>query len=74
MEPERRAAIRLAMEGDIAAHLFHQPLGDDQPKSGSAVATGDAGVGLAERLEQTRLIAFRNSDTGIVDLDFDLYP
>lgn len=26
----------------------------------------------AERTEQTRLIAFRNADTGIVDLDFDL--
>jgi hypothetical protein len=37
------------------------------------VTTGNTGIGLTERLEQTRLIAFRNPDPGIVDLNFDLY-
>ncbi|MNE04414.1 hypothetical protein D3C80_969430 [compost metagenome] len=31
MEPERRSAIGLAVEGDIPAHLFEQFLGDHQP-------------------------------------------
>ena len=60
------------MEGDIASHLFHQLLGDHQPQARSAVTTGNARIGLAESLEQTRLIALRNTDAGIPDLHFNL--
>ena len=60
------------MEGDIASHLFHQLLGDHQTQARSAVPTGNARIGLAERLEQTRLIALRNADAGIPDLNFNL--
>ena len=61
------------MEGDITAHLAHQLLGDNQPQPGAAVAAGDAGIGLTEGLEQPRLIALRNADAGIADLDFNLH-
>ncbi|MND90776.1 hypothetical protein D3C80_828690 [compost metagenome] len=37
VEPEGRAAIQLAVEADIAAHFFHQLLGDHQPQAGAAV-------------------------------------
>ena len=37
------------------------------------MAAGNTGIGLAERLEQTGLIALRDPDPGIVDLNFDLY-
>ncbi len=60
------------MEGDIASHLFHQLLGDHQPQARSAVTTGNARIGLAESLEQTRLIALRNTNAGIPDLHFNL--
>ena len=36
------------------------------------MTAGDAGVRLTERLEQTRLVALRNPDAGIADLDFNL--
>ena len=61
------------MEGDIAAHLAHQFLRDHQPQPCAAVASGDAGIGLAEGLEQTGLIALRNTDAGIANLDLNLY-
>ena len=61
------------MERDIAAHLVYQPLRDHQPQSGTAMAAGDAGVRLTEGLEQTRLIPFRNADTGIADLNLNLH-
>ncbi len=37
------------------------------------MTTGDTGVGLSERLEQTRLIPLRNTDTRIADLNFNLH-
>ncbi|MNP26069.1 hypothetical protein D3C76_1189070 [compost metagenome] len=73
MEPEGGAAIRLAVEGDIPAHLFHQFLGDHQPKAGPAVAPGNTGICLAECLEQTGLIAFGNTNSGIADLNLNLH-
>ena len=68
MEPERRAAIRLWKE--ISPPIsFTSRWVMTSPSPVPPWRRGDAGVGLAERLEQTRLIAFRNPDTGIVDLD-----
>ena len=73
MEPEGRAPVRLAVEGDIAAHLFYQFLSDHQPQAGPPVAAGNTGVRLTECLEQTRLIALRYADTGIADLHLNLH-
>ncbi len=73
MEPEGGAPVRLAVEGDIPAHLFHQLLGDNQTQPGAAVAAGDTGIRLAERLEQAGLIALGDTDAGIADLHFDLH-
>ena len=47
---------------------------DHQPQPGTAVAAGDAGVRLTERLEQLRLLAFGDADAGVVDLHFHLHP
>ncbi|MNZ83076.1 hypothetical protein D3C78_1017950 [compost metagenome] len=52
VEPEGRTAVQLAVETDIAAHLFHQLLSDHQPQAGTAVAARNAGIRLTERLEQ----------------------
>ncbi|SSL82403.1 Uncharacterised protein [Klebsiella pneumoniae] len=38
MEPEGGAAVRLAVERNIPAHLFDQTLSDHQPEPGAAVA------------------------------------
>ena len=37
------------------------------------MTTGDTGIRLAERLEQTRLIALGNTNPGIADLNLNLY-
>ncbi len=61
------------MEGDISPHLFHQFLGDHQPQACTSVAAGDTGIRLTERLEQTRLVALRNTNAGIADLNLNLH-
>ena len=61
------------MEGDIPAHFVDQFLRNHQAQPGAAVASRNTGIRLAEGLEQARLIAFRNADTGIADLHFNLH-
>lgn len=48
-----------------SAHL----LSNDKSKASSAVLPGCAGVGLSERLEESRQNIFVDSDSGVLDLE-----
>ena len=68
-EREGAAAPRLAGDGDAAAHQLDELAADRQPEAGAAEAPGDAGVDLAERLEQAGGLRRREADAGVAHGD-----
>ena len=66
-EPEARALSRSAVQADLAAHHFHEPLGDREPQPSPAVVTGGRSVGLDERRKDCVLVLRGDADTGVAD-------
>jgi hypothetical protein len=64
---------RRALDADLAAHQFDQPLADRQPESGAAVFSRHAVVGLLEGLEQSRLRLGVDADAGVADFEAHLH-
>jgi hypothetical protein len=62
---EDRALVRLAHHRDLAAHHARQLAGDGEAEAGSPEALGGRGIGLAELLEQFRLLLGRHADAGV---------
>src|SRR5690606_1206 len=71
-DPELRAFVGDAVDTDLAAHLFDQALGDDQPQASAASAAGGGVVGLAESLEQGPHLLFGQADSAVAHADAQL--
>ena len=64
-----RVTRRLGIHADLAAHGFHQPLGNGQTKSGAAELARMAGIGLDKFVEDRLALGGRHAHAGIADLD-----
>src|SRR5262245_46892148 len=65
IERERAALIRRAAEPDLAAEESRQLSADRQAKSGAAVLSARASIGLLECFENNLLLLRRNSDARV---------
>ena len=70
-EPEGGAAPGGAVDADLTAHAFHQPLADRQAQAGAALAAAGALVHLGEGVEQVLLQVRRQAVAGVGDGDLD---
>ena len=70
---ERRALAELALDADVAAEELREPPRDREPEPGAALhrIAARTGVHLLELLEDARLIARRDADAGVDDLQRD---
>ncbi len=64
---EDRAFARLARQGHVTAHHARELAGNRKAEAGSAIAPRGQGIGLAELLEQLRLLLRRHADAGVAD-------
>jgi hypothetical protein len=62
---EHRALARLTHDGHVAAHHASELACDRKSKTGAAEALRRRGFGLAEFLEQLRLLVCRHADAGV---------
>ena len=72
-DPEHRAFTRLAFDANLAAHLLHQTLGNDQAQTGPAGLARQRIVSLTEGLEQRPHILIGQADAGVLHADAQLY-
>src|ERR671927_1084189 len=63
-EPEGAALARRALHADLPAHQLDELLADGQPQPRAAVLAGGRAVGLAERVEELRLLLRRHALSG----------
>src|SRR6516165_9159532 len=62
---EDRAFALLARHGHVTAHHARELAGDAEAETGAAKAPRGRGIGLAELLEQLRLLLRRHANAGI---------
>src|SRR5262249_53263432 len=62
---EHRAFALLARHGHVTAHHARELAGDGEAETGAAEAPRGRGIGLAELLEQLRLLLRRHANAGI---------
>ncbi len=60
-------AVRRAVKHQVARHQRADSPGDPQAQPGAAMAAGDRGIGLRERLEQPVALVGRHPGTGVAD-------
>jgi hypothetical protein len=72
-ELEGAAMARLAVHPDPAAHQANQRRRDGQAEAGAAEAARRRPVGLAEGLEDRRVLLFRDADAGVGDREAQLH-
>ena len=56
-----------ALHFQLSAHFVDDAAGDGEAEAGSSKAPGGRAVGLAEGLEDARLLVFRDADAGVRD-------
>ncbi len=69
LEPEIGPVPRRGADPDAPVHQVDDALADRQPQSGAAVDAGGGRVGLAERLEQSRLHRRFDADAAVDHLE-----
>src|SRR3970282_2276957 len=72
LKPEDAADPEFALHAHLAAHQFHQLLGDRRAQPGAAVGAGDVLVGLGETLEYSCLVLQGDTDAGIDHVEPEL--
>src|SRR4051794_24533489 len=74
MEYGALARDSLALRRERPVHCLRESATDRESKAGAAVAPRDGRVGLAERLEETAHLRFRDTDSGVANVDVQHDP